>query len=212
SSLEDTQTLRVWDRLSGEQVWRSSLGTVTDMAFSPDGTIVAIAEIAGMQLLDPTTLEQISRTLWVTPGSGEDVYTLAWSPDGRLLAFGSLFGTVRVWDYHAENFVAELAANDVQEIDYLRSTVRDVHFSPDSSRLASISADGTIRSWAVVTWQLIDDLALDMLNTAATWSPDGSSLAYGSDDGRIFVIGPFSDLSAFSAAPSMVLGVNNEAD
>ncbi len=66
-----------------------------------------------------------------------------------------------------------------------RSEVRSVAWSPDGTRLATGSADGTAKSWDSAGGRVL--LTLKGHASAVrsvSWSPDGTRLATGSEDGR----------------------------
>ncbi len=68
--------------------------SITSLAFSLDGKILASATSGGIALLDLSTL-QVKKSL---SGHTDRVNSVAFSPDGQTLASGSENGTVLIWE------------------------------------------------------------------------------------------------------------------
>src|SRR5262249_53705505 len=150
--------------------------------FSPNGLLFATASGAG------TAKEGTSVQIWdansgklrTTLQHGTDFVdgdTLAFSPDGTLLASGSADasygGTVRLWDVSSSTLKVTLQAPD--------TGILSLAFSPDGTLLASEGAVGDVYVWDMKTDKLITTLAvhLDSVTHVASmaFSPDGSLLA-----------------------------------
>jgi WD40 repeat protein len=69
----------------------------------------------------------------------DGVHSVAFSPDGKTLASGSLDGTVKLWDAQAGQELATLKGHTGE--------VHSVAFSPDGKTLASASWDNTVKLW-----------------------------------------------------------------
>ena len=142
-------------------------GTVWDVAFSPDGRLLATTDFsATIRVWDTAT----GRFLHVLTGHGEWVSRVAFSPDGQLLATASTDNTARVWDTATGRFLQVLTGHT--------SEVRDVAFSPDGRLLATASWDNTARVWDTATGRFLYTLTGHTISVGdAAFSPDGRLLA-----------------------------------
>ncbi|MGO9468063.1 MAG: hypothetical protein ACLQIB_05060 [Isosphaeraceae bacterium] len=130
---------------------------ISDIAFSPDGRLVAAATggnsaHAIVTLFDVATGKQ-HKQINVPPKIGGGASHIAFSPDGSKLLWGDHNGWVSLWDLTTERMLFSEkihggggVVNGVLEdaIAYL-GPVNDVAFSPDGSMIASVSADGAVQ-------------------------------------------------------------------
>jgi WD40 repeat protein len=173
-------TVGRWDVATGNEIMSGRVDisrSWAGYALSPDGkTIAALGEIDRVvQMFDAQTCEARIPDV----GHRREVWDLAFSPDGRSLAAGSVENMARIWD---------LATGKPRMPPFKGHTwaVWSVAYSPDGKLLATGAGDGTIRLWEAETGKLAKVLrghAFDQSHIA--FSPDGRRIAAGTLAGSI---------------------------
>ena len=116
-------------------------------------------------------------------GHTDFVWSVAFRPNGVMLASASWDQTVRLWNVNTGRHLRTLTGHT--------SEVMSVVFSPDGQTLASASWDGTIRLWNPNNGKLKRTLTGHAGGIASVaFSPDGQTLASGSVDSTIRLWNP----------------------
>lgn len=141
TSVSDDNVL-LWD-LSGEHKFekldvkgQAAAFSAEAAAISPDGTLIAMG-MSEIVLWDVKKKTEVKRLR----GHGDLAISLAFSPDGRVLASGGFDYTVRLWDLST--------GTELKRFDEHQDIVWSVAFSPDGKLVASCSHDKTARLWDV---------------------------------------------------------------
>jgi WD40 repeat protein len=114
----------------------------------------------------------------VLQGHEAPVISVAFSPDGKLLASGSRDTTIKLWEAGTGKLLDTLQGH--------AGFVSSVVFSPDGKLLASGGDDKTIKLWEVGTGKLLNTLQGHAgFVSSVAFSPDGKVLVSGSRDTTI---------------------------
>ena len=148
---------------------RIGKGRITDIAYSPDGKLLAMTTYIGTWLFDAKNGAELALLTGYTnedfegfSGNAAHESIISFSPDGKMLASVYWDGAVRVWDVQTRKLMTTLKG-------YWRSAL----FSPDGKILAT---SGIL--WDVNTFEQKSSLTKKRYSSevALTFSPDGTTL------------------------------------
>ena len=152
------------------QLFRQTTSPLVDTSHRP-ATYVKVAPA-------PTLLQMYR-------GHIREVYTVSWSPAGKLIASGSRDESIQVWE-------AVSGRNAVNYYGHSRwfskGLVQAVMWSPDSKYIVSGSWDKTVRVWDASTGNTLSTYRsyYEFVESVA-WSPDGKYIASGYRNGTVHV-------------------------
>jgi eukaryotic-like serine/threonine-protein kinase len=170
--------VKLWDADTGREArtFRAAGPGVYRVAFSPTGEHVACC---GMP--ESVTVWEAAggREVFTVKGRREEpLYCLAFSPDGRSLAWEGAVGWVTVLDLRTKETVRVLRAH--------QSGLLGLAFSPDGRRLATASMDRSVKLWDLDTGREVWAFRGHTASVeCVAFSPDGRRLASASHDNTV---------------------------
>lgn len=146
------------------------------LAFSPNGKLLANGDGCGHIFVRRVVDDQLLSS-W--QGHRNNIWTVAWNPDGTIFATCSNDGAIRVWN--------PLAGECLQTIQ-TSSIVWTVAWRPDGQRLVSAGTEESLQVWDAIAGHCLKVIATPAHQAkVAVWSLDGQRIISGGDDGTIKV-------------------------
>ncbi|MFI0810417.1 WD40 repeat domain-containing protein [Streptomyces echinatus] len=230
ATIENWGQVRLWDAMTLQctgEADQGHHGNGIAAVYSPDSSLLVTAGIDGLMLFrNPVTGDVVGSQVNFLDGGYSAVTSMAFSPDGRLLATANAWSAynrpgdvaVRLWRVTGRDPVTcELACDPLPGDE---KGVNCVAFSRDGSLLASGHADGSVQLWRV---EGLDPVICERANTpqaspnsavrAVTFSQDGSLFASSRSNGLVMlwrVKGP--DPAAWEPACEALLVPDDSAD
>ncbi len=167
-----TQEYTTWGLPDGAKT-RLGKGQITTIAFSPDGSQLAVASTVGIWIYDAHTGKELA----LLPGYREGfttsvqsalgghfmIHTLVFSPNGKLLASASMDDTIRIFDVstYTEHYTLYKNEAAIVNNNFGRPRFTDLAFSADGQTLTVLerAPKYKIKMWDVNSGTLLSDIS-----------------------------------------------------
>lgn len=199
--------------------WAATLDDYAiDLAWSPDGALLAVASAAGGVTLYDAASGAVKHAL---PGHTDGANGLAWSPDGGLLASGGQDGCVRYWNPATGAQAAEVKLGSAWVEHLAWQPHGALLFAAAGRKLVALKADGSVARqfpdapktisalawkaeggvcaaacfghvvlWDATTFAAQKEFPYGNAIHALIWSPDGRWLVAGCHDNAVHLWAP----------------------
>jgi WD40 repeat protein len=174
--------VKIYDAVTGELLHELPVAGTAVVAFSPDGNWLATANMTELKLWQTSSWDCAPRAI---PGDHvSEINPLAFSPDGRLLAYMHGGYEIRMVKVPSCEVVATLRVPSLTHVSSLT-------FSPDGARFAALEWSGQINIWDLRA------LRRELVNLNLDWDlppfPPATNAAPFSPARLQFDAGPFSE-------------------
>lgn len=163
-------------------------GALTNMQTDPERSVLLARQAVNLTASSKGALPEAEDVLiralradrlqGTLQGHSQELFSVAWSPDGTRVATSSADGTAKIWDTASRKEVLTVAQG---------TPIKQVAFSPDGNRLATAGLDGTAKIWDAASGAKLRTFAYPQALEAVVWSPDGARIATGSQDGTVTI-------------------------
>jgi WD40 repeat protein len=131
------------------------------------GNVIRDSRVRGNLVILKNLADGATRT--IAPSGGGRVMALAFSPDGRKLAWGAL--------HNGRVHIRDLVSNKQEILEAHDDGVCALAWTPDSRQLISGSYDQTVKVWDVASQKLVQLLGESLYGYAMAWCPNQDKLA-----------------------------------
>lgn len=188
-SVSEDGVFRIWN-MAGEieLEFPGHTGPVFRANWSPDNRRVITATYDNSARVWDAQTGDLLLTL---AGHTGQIMGVSYSGDGTRIATTSEDGLAKVWDAQTGEELLTLAGH--------YALVRGVAWSPDGTKIVTTSGDGTAIIWDAQTGEILHILVghgqtarLELIQEVVTvytarWSPDGTRIVTGGDDGQAII-------------------------